>query len=103
MNGVDLVLPTGGLARPVVGPRKENETVGKGDNSFPAMMERYMRELDQTLKESQESTLRLLAGEDIDIHSVVIAQERAALELSLAIQVRNKVIEAYQEIMRMQV
>jgi flagellar hook-basal body complex protein FliE len=45
----------------------------------------------------------MLAGEDISVHEVMIAAEKAKLSLDLAIQVRNKAIEAYQEIMRMQI
>lgn len=82
---------------------KSTDATREKDGAFASVLERYIRGLDETLKQGEESTLRLLAGEDIDLHSVVIAQERAALELSLAIQVRNKIIEAYQEIMRMQV
>jgi len=43
----------------------------------------------------------LAAGEAVDIHEVMLALERASLGLQLALQVRNKVVEAYQEIMRM--
>jgi flagellar hook-basal body complex protein FliE len=38
-----------------------------------------------------------------NIHDVVIAQEKASLSLQLALQVRNKAVEAYQEMMRMQI
>ncbi|WP_028550419.1 flagellar hook-basal body complex protein FliE [Paenibacillus sp. UNC451MF] len=42
-------------------------------------------------------------GETSDVHQVMIASEKASLGLELTVQVRNKVIEAYQEIMRTQV
>jgi len=45
----------------------------------------------------------LLTGETDSIHTPVIAGQKAELALSLAVQVRNKVIEAYHEIMNMQV
>jgi len=45
----------------------------------------------------------LAAGEAVDIHEVMLALEKASLGLQLALQVRNKVVEAYQEIMRMQI
>jgi flagellar hook-basal body complex protein FliE len=45
----------------------------------------------------------LVKGTASDIHQVVIASEKATLGLQLAIAVRNKVLEAYSEIMRMQV
>lgn len=45
----------------------------------------------------------LAAGVAKDLHSVVIASEKASVALQLTLQIRNKALEAYQEIMRMQV
>ncbi|OXM84664.1 flagellar hook-basal body complex protein FliE [Paenibacillus rigui] len=42
-------------------------------------------------------------GEISDVHQIMIASEKASLGLELTVQLRNKVIDAYQEIMRMQV
>ena len=46
---------------------------------------------------------QLAAGEPVELHDVMIAMEEADLSLRLALQVRNKLVEAYQEIQRMQV
>lgn len=46
---------------------------------------------------------RFLAGEGEDLHSVALATQRAELAFELFLQVRNKVVQAYQEVMRMQV
>ncbi len=43
----------------------------------------------------------LLTGGDIELHNVILSAERAQLELQLTMQLRNKLLEAYQEIMRM--
>lgn len=51
--------------------------------------------------ESERLNLQLAAGQVDDIHQVMIAAQEASLALSLTVQVRNKVIEAYQEMMRM--
>jgi flagellar hook-basal body complex protein FliE len=48
------------------------------------------------------SVHRFLSGEGDDLHSTVLAVQRADLEFQMAMQVRNKVVSAYQEIMRMQ-
>jgi flagellar hook-basal body complex protein FliE len=42
-------------------------------------------------------------GEDVNIHQAVIAGEKAGLSFQLLMKVRNKMIDAYQEVMRMQV
>jgi flagellar hook-basal body complex protein FliE len=46
---------------------------------------------------------QFVKGEMSDVHKLMIASEKASLGLELTVQVRNKVIEAYQEIMRMPV
>lgn len=43
----------------------------------------------------------LLTGGDIEMHNVILSAERAQLELQLTMQLRNKLLEAYQEVMRM--
>jgi flagellar hook-basal body complex protein FliE len=43
-----------------------------------------------------------LSGENVDLHEVAIATQQAELSLELFQQVRNKVVQAYQEVMRMQ-
>jgi flagellar hook-basal body complex protein FliE len=54
-------------------------------------------------KEYEALKSRQIMGEDIDIHSITIAGEKAKLSLELTLQIRNKAMEAYQEIMRMQI
>ncbi len=54
-------------------------------------------------READLQATRLVAGDVEDLHEVSLASEKARIAMELAIQVRNKAIEAYQEIMRMQV
>jgi len=49
------------------------------------------------------STLQTIAGDDVDIHSVMIDAAKAEVTLNFLIQIRNKLVESYQEIMRMQI
>lgn len=53
--------------------------------------------------ESTRMTEDFIAGRTDNIHSVMIASEKASISLQFVMEVRNKVLEAYQEIMRMQV
>lgn len=53
--------------------------------------------------QAKEAQQRLLVGESDDLHGVMIAMEKAGLAFQLTMSVRNKVIEAYQEVMRMQI
>ncbi|MBP2016992.1 flagellar hook-basal body complex protein FliE [Symbiobacterium terraclitae] len=69
--------------------------------SFGDVLANAIRKVEQEQQTANEMAVKLAAGEVEDIAQVMIASERASLTLNLAIQVRNKVIEAYQEIMRM--
>lgn len=62
-----------------------------------------LHQLQQLQARADELTVQLAQNQPVDLHQVVIAGEEASLAFQLAIQVRNKVVEAYQEIMRMQV
>jgi flagellar hook-basal body complex protein FliE len=54
-------------------------------------------------RNAQQSVDRFLSGEGEEIHSVALATEQASLSFDLFLQMRNKVVSAYQEVMRMQV
>ncbi|MCL2003391.1 MAG: flagellar hook-basal body complex protein FliE [Oscillospiraceae bacterium] len=63
--------------------------------------------IDRTIASDAESKMAnvdLLLGEgDQDLHSVIIAGQKAEVLLNLTVQIRNKMVESYQEIMRMQI
>jgi flagellar hook-basal body complex protein FliE len=46
---------------------------------------------------------RLVAGEEVDLHDVMISSEEASLAFDLMMEIRNKLLEAYQEIQRMNI
>lgn len=51
---------------------------------------------------AESATEAFIKGDDVDIHEVMLVGEEAKLSLQMAIQVRNKLVEAYQELNRMQ-
>jgi flagellar hook-basal body complex protein FliE len=67
------------------------------------MLHQAVETLDQGQKATDASIAKLVAGEPVDLHHVMLQMEESTVRLNLAIQIRNKVIEAYQEIQRMQV
>ncbi|WP_424765796.1 flagellar hook-basal body complex protein FliE [Paenibacillus sp. sgz302251] len=70
--------------------------------SFGQFLESAINNVNAQEKNVQNLNTQFLVGE-VDVTKVLIASEQASLNLQLTTQVRNKVIEAYQEIMRMQV
>jgi flagellar hook-basal body complex protein FliE len=59
--------------------------------------------LDKGQKATDANINGLVAGEPVDLHHVMLQMEESMVKLNLALQVRNKVIEAYQEVQRMQI
>lgn len=72
-------------------------------DEFARWLEGEVRVLDTQLQGAETSLRGLAVGETRSVHDVMIALEQARLSFELAVQVRNKALEAYQEIMRMQV
>jgi flagellar hook-basal body complex protein FliE len=52
---------------------------------------------------SSEAVNGLLSGKDVSLHQTMIAVEEASVSFQLMVEVRNKLLESYQELMRMQV
>ncbi len=71
--------------------------------SFGEMLNKALQDVNQSQINSDETVKGFLTGEVQDVHQVTIAMEKAKIMLLLATEVRNKVVEAYQEISRMQV
>jgi flagellar hook-basal body complex protein FliE len=83
-------------AQPKVDPAPQ----GQGP-SFSEVLKGAIEAVERDQTAAHQAAVKLATGEINDIAEVMIASERANLSLGLAIQVRNKVLEAYQEIMRM--
>lgn len=73
------------------------------ENGFSAFLKEAVDKLEQTQIEAGQAAKALVTGEIEDFHTPVIAMEKASLALGMAVTVRNKVLEAYHEIMRMQI
>lgn len=75
---------------------------GKG-GAFQQVIAQAIDQTVQLQQASKEETTKFLTGETDDLHKVMIAGEKAGLAFQLTLQVRNKMVEAYQEVMRMQI
>ena len=74
-----------------------------GDSSFGSLVKNAVERLDRGQHQVEEEMARAVAGESPDMHRTMVALQTEDLSFQLALQVRNKVIGAYEEIMRMQV
>lgn len=89
---------------PTAGKPKAAETA---ETSFADVLaeaiKRGIEATEQSQLDAEAKARQLATGEIQDIAEAMIASERANLTLGVAIAVRNKVVEAYQEIMRLQI
>jgi flagellar hook-basal body complex protein FliE len=72
-------------------------------SAFQSVLNEAMSTLESFGQDAQASIGRFLSGEGEELHQVAIKAQEAELTFDLFLQVRNKVISAYQEVMRMQV
>jgi flagellar hook-basal body complex protein FliE len=77
--------------------------VDKTQNTFANVLQGYLENVDSTVKQASDLTTKAATGQIDNIHDVTIASEKAKLALELTVSIRDKAVEAYQEIMRMQI
>ncbi len=71
--------------------------------SFADVLKSSIEKVNGLQNEADQATQYLLVGKDTNIHQVMIAVEKADLSFQMMMQVRNKIVNAYEEMMRMQV
>ncbi|GAA0724181.1 flagellar hook-basal body complex protein FliE [Clostridium malenominatum] len=81
---------------------EKNVHIKKEENNFLGLLKEQLDNVNNKQIQSEKSTEAFIKGEDIDIHEVTINAEEAKMSIELAVQVRNKIVEAYQELNRMQ-
>jgi flagellar hook-basal body complex protein FliE len=69
---------------------------------FREVLHSAMDDIQQLQGQAEAKVAQVLSGNGADVHSALIAVEKADLSFQLMMQVRNKIISAYQEISRMQ-
>lgn len=79
------------------------KTTATGAPGFQSVMQDALGTVNQLGQESARITDRFLSGEGEEVHTVIMAEQKASIAFDLFLQVRNKVVQAYQEVMRMQV
>ena len=82
---------------------KINKVNEKEDLNFSKILETALDTVNQKQIDSETITQKAVLGEVDNVHDVLLAAEEAKLSLELTVQIRNKIVEAYQEINRMQI
>jgi flagellar hook-basal body complex protein FliE len=76
--------------------------VGGGGGTFSDTLKSALGSVDQLNQASDSQVTELLQGDRQDIHNVMIAVEKADVSFQLMMQVRNKILNAYQEVSKLQ-
>lgn len=84
---------------PGLSDEKSNDN---GIESFKSLLNDKLNEVNQQQVDSENATEDFINGKDIDIHQVMLSAEEAKMSIEMAVQVRNKIVEAYQQINSMQ-
>ncbi|GAB4337345.1 MAG: flagellar hook-basal body complex protein FliE [Calditrichia bacterium] len=74
----------------------------KDAEQFKATLKGFIEDVNEMQGEAKETAEAFVRGEITDLHQVTIATQKARVSLELLLEIRNKVLESYQEIMRMQ-
>jgi len=72
------------------------------EGSFGDTLQNAISQVDQLDKDSSTQVTQLLKGDRQDLHNVMIAVEKADVAFELMMQVRNKIVNAYQEVSKLQ-
>jgi flagellar hook-basal body complex protein FliE len=92
------ILPVSGIALPeLIRPAGQPSSGG----AFQEVLSGAIQRVESFNQNASASVERFLSGENEEIHTTILATQQAELSMELFMQARNKVVSAYQEIMRM--
>lgn len=87
---------------PAASPPEAGAAERRPEKSFSQILEEKLAEVDALQKRADALLEGFFTGQVSDVHEVMVAVQQAELALQLAVEIRNRVIEAYQEVARMQ-
>ena len=73
-----------------------------GSSAFGHVLQAQIAELDRSLKSAQTQSMRLAAGQVDSLHQLMLEIEQTRIAFQLALQVRNRLMEGWQDVQRMQ-
>ncbi len=86
----------------IVSPASPEKNDPSSDASFKDLLQGLVSQVDTLQKDADASIHGLVTGETTNIHDVTVKMEEAGVAFDLMMQVRNKLMEAYQELIKMQ-
>lgn len=88
---------------PKIGVGTAQPNIGIPQEGFGSMLDGLVASVDAKQDASQAQARKVLLGDTDQLHQSVIAMQEASVAFTMMVEVRNKLVESYQELMRMQV
>jgi flagellar hook-basal body complex protein FliE len=108
-NGLIQFLPQAGPAKGPI-PASELSQLPDGvaaakpaGTSFGDLLGKAVQEVSAKQSAASEAVTGLISGQNVSLHQAMISMQEASVSFQLMVEVRNKLLESYQELMRMQV
>ena len=96
-------MPSSILNNTAIGVQEAQKAVAPDRIDFKELLNTAIKSVNETQTGADDAIAKLASGQNIELHNVMLAAQKAQLTLQLAIQIKSKVTDAYQEIMRMQI
>lgn len=103
MSGIQMPAEIAPLSKPAEIAQPEGISPAQPSESFGSMLGRMVADVNAQQNFAAQSVAGLQAGQNVPLHQAVIAMEEANVSFQLMVEVRNRLLESYQEIMRMQI
>lgn len=108
LESLNAAIPGGVSVGGAVGPQRARGATGvsrsgAGRAEFSDFLTKAVSEVEEKMRVSDVERQKVLTGEANNLHQATIAAQEASVAFSLMVEVRNKLVESYQELMRMQV
>jgi flagellar hook-basal body complex protein FliE len=94
--------PISGITPIASTPAAINSGEGSQPGAFQSVLEGTIGTLEGLNKNAGSAVQSFLSGQNEDLHTTILATQQAEMAFQLGLQVRNKMVSAYQEIMKMQ-
>lgn len=89
--------------RSLLPPTNPEHSIGKTQSDFANILKESIENVNDLQQASNLKTEKLASGQTEGLHEVMIAAQKASISIEAAVQIQRKAIDAYNEIMRMQI
>ena len=92
--------PVGPIRQQAAADKQQGVKQQEGGPSFAETLQGFFKDVNSMQVKADESIEKMAAGEITDVHQVMSTVEEANVAFNMMMEIRNKVMDAYQEVMR---